>query len=328
MQTRHVAATAVPGAAQFDCATDSAAKRTQTRRDADIRFLPRAAMAGSTEPPHRPLRTRSNRPPGRPRKYPLRPFSFCAFIPPMSDAPTTAAPLSPPRPPRDRPDDHAAAAPPTLSTHLLTLVGKLFDYGRGVILVLRQPPQVTRDHVAQVARRFGTPNLRLIVARVMRGLELALALKQRLMDSASRLDTPRKPRLPPLPRLPSLPAERARVQSPVRHGTPQDDMRLLNRMPTAEEIAARVLRRPIGKVLADICIDLGITPDHPLWRDLRLAVDAMGGQFRRVMRIALRRLKDARREIARAAKQHIAAASPAEAGPELAHTVATATGPP
>ena len=39
------------------------------------------------------------------------------------------------------------------------------------------------------------------------------------------------------------------------------------RLPTPAEITAdQVRRRPIGAVLADICRDLGITTDHPLWR--------------------------------------------------------------
>jgi hypothetical protein len=32
-------------------------------------------------------------------------------------------------------------------------------------------------------------------------------------------------------------------------------------VPTAKEIAARMLRRSIGTVIADICLDFGITPD-------------------------------------------------------------------
>jgi hypothetical protein len=39
-------------------------------------------------------------------------------------------------------------------------------------------------------------------------------------------------------------------------------------MPTAEQIAAEVRRRPIGAVIADICRDLRILPSHPLWRDI------------------------------------------------------------
>ncbi len=36
-------------------------------------------------------------------------------------------------------------------------------------------------------------------------------------------------------------------------------------------------RRPIGAVIADICRDFGIMPNHPLWRELRVVVIRYGG---------------------------------------------------
>jgi len=50
-------------------------------------------------------------------------------------------------------------------------------------------------------------------------------------------------------------------------------------MPTAEQIAAAVRRRPIGAVIADICRDLGIIPQHPLWRALQMAIINYRGNF-------------------------------------------------
>ena len=50
-------------------------------------------------------------------------------------------------------------------------------------------------------------------------------------------------------------------------------------LPTPEQIAAEVRRRPIGAVIADICRDLGIMPNHPLWRELRDVIIRYGGNL-------------------------------------------------
>ena len=50
-------------------------------------------------------------------------------------------------------------------------------------------------------------------------------------------------------------------------------------MPTPEQIAAKIRRRPIGEVIADICRDLGIVPAHPLWAELARAIMREGGRY-------------------------------------------------
>jgi hypothetical protein len=58
----------------------------------------------------------------------------------------------------------------------------------------------------------------------------------------------------------------------------------LARLPTPEQIMAEVRRRPIGAVIADICHDLGVMPNHPRWRDMERAMIEHGGShFRLVM---------------------------------------------
>jgi len=61
-------------------------------------------------------------------------------------------------------------------------------------------------------------------------------------------------------------------------------------LPTAEQIAAAVRGRPIGAVIADICRDLGISPQHPLWRALQLAIIRYSGNFARFVSDMLDRL--------------------------------------
>jgi hypothetical protein len=50
-----------------------------------------------------------------------------------------------------------------------------------------------------------------------------------------------------------------------------------------------VRRRPIGAVIADICRDLGILPNHPLWRDLQKAIMHHGGSYVRLLKDILTR---------------------------------------
>src|SRR5271169_5005397 len=50
-------------------------------------------------------------------------------------------------------------------------------------------------------------------------------------------------------------------------------------LPSPEQIAADIRHRPVGAVIADICHDLGIMPDHPMWRELQRAVILHGGRL-------------------------------------------------
>ena len=157
---------------------------------------------------------------------------------------------------------------PTRSDRLLLLVRKLIDYGKQLGAALTQH---TAD-LAAVTRDFGTKDIALILRRIACGLQRANALEARIIENGARLDAApertaraaaRPPRTPAAPRPPAPPAE-------------PSDPRLV-RLPSAEEIAAEVRRRPIGAVIADICRDLGILPSHPLWREIRLAVMGHGG---------------------------------------------------
>ena len=58
-----------------------------------------------------------------------------------------------------------------------------------------------------------------------------------------------------------------------------------------------IRRRPIGKVLVDICADLGIGIDHPLWQELRWIIIDHHGTPEPVMQRTFQRLNDAHREI-------------------------------
>jgi hypothetical protein len=170
----------------------------------------------------------------------------------------------------------APAPKPSRVGGLLGVVRKLIDYGTFLAATLRQ--RGLGNHPDVQGRSFGTTNVTLILARIARGLLRAAALADRLHRSATRLDAP------PPPRAPRARAASAATEprAPRRRANPRhtdDDDALLAHLPTPEQIAAEIRRRPIGEVIADICWDLGIVPAHPLWRELQDAIIREGGRY-------------------------------------------------
>ncbi len=158
---------------------------------------------------------------------------------------------------------------PSRTSGLLGLVRQLIDYGRQLAATLRSNPH-----------RFGTSDIALILARITSGLLRAEALETRVIRGGARLDAaPASPR-----------AASHRQSAPARAATDRPAATAVHgpdpgiRLPTPEEIAAEVRRRPIGAVIADICRDLGITPSHPLWRELRVAIVRYGGSLAPLVR--------------------------------------------
>ena len=177
----------------------------------------------------------------------------------------------------------AAPAKPSRSAALLQIVRTLIDIGRQRLAAIRaQPgPKETRA----IACAFGTFNVALIVARILRGLRIAAALEDRAIAVAPRLDTPPRPRATSAPSAPRPPRKPNRPDA-------EDDAR----MPTDQEIAEMIRRRPIGAVLVDICADLGIGIDHPLWQELRWIIMDHNGTPEPVMMRTFQRLNAARLE--------------------------------
>ncbi|HXA25563.1 MAG TPA: hypothetical protein VNW90_25070 [Acetobacteraceae bacterium] len=172
----------------------------------------------------------------------------------------------------------AATAPtpttePSRAGRLLDLVRKLIDYGKELAATLRQH-SATID-LAAATRPFGTRDIALILARITCGLHRANALEARLVRNAARLDAAPRPRAKP-----SVARPAAATRPPA---APPTDARLAH-LPTPEQIAAEVRRRPIGAVIADICRDLGIMPSHPLWREVQMAMIRHGGSLANLVR--------------------------------------------
>ena len=156
----------------------------------------------------------------------------------------------------------APTTEPSCSGRLLTLVRKLIGYGREIATTIR-PHTTAQPIFAKV--RFGTTDLTLIFARIARGLLLANALEARVLRSAAHLDAGPRPA-----------GARSAARAPAAPCVAKTDACLAH-LPTTEQIAAEVRRRPIGAVIADICRDLGILPSHPLWPDVARAMLEYGG---------------------------------------------------
>ena len=206
-------------------------------------------------------------------------------------APANTSDLSPqPDPRQDRAS--GAATPPSRTAHLLFLVRKLIDYGFEVAATLRQ--RSNSNNLRVLTRPFGTTDLKLIFARITHGLRLAGALEERLMRRPVREEKKpvRKDKEPARTGEPS-PRKPRGAQPAARRSHDDADARLAQ-MPTPEEIAAEIRRRPAGAVIADICRDLGVVFGHKLWRELTLAIIDHGGSIVRLSKDIFKRLRAGR----------------------------------
>jgi hypothetical protein len=165
---------------------------------------------------------------------------------------------------------------------ILHLVRKFIDYGKRLTTAVQQ--RAAAPGFAHFVRSFGTADVAVILARITAGLRRAAALEAMLCERAARGRD-----LAPSPiRLPAIRAPRAarRVAAPdaqpvPRSTDPAEDLRLA-RLPTEEELAAEVRRRPIGAVVVDICRDLGIAPgdlDRAFWDEISHAILMYGGSL-------------------------------------------------
>ena len=161
--------------------------------------------------------------------------------------------------------------------------------------------RVAAPEFATAAAVFGTDNLPTILHRMQRGMLRALALQQYLLARAARgcnlrFAWPPCVELQPHHRPPAKPAPPPR---PAPLHPCQPDPALLgpddpaaSRLPTPEEFAAEVRRRPVGRTIAYICMDLGIAPglcDGDFWNQVEKTLRRYGGSLRRLYQVRARR---------------------------------------
>ena len=187
----------------------------------------------------------------------------------MSADAQAPVPTTSPDPPRPGP------AVPAAIGCVLRLVRKLIDYGKEIAGSLQQ--RAGTPGFARFARPFGTADLAIILARITNGLRRAAELEARLCRRAARgQDLLAAPVRLPAPRGPRAARQVAAPDArPARRRAGHIENPRLARLPTEEEIAAAVRRRPVGAVIADICHDLGIVPGHldrAFWDEIKRAI--------------------------------------------------------
>jgi hypothetical protein len=211
------------------------------------------------------------------------------------------APAEPAASPLDPPQDHAATTLPHNITVILHAVRILLGYGRHLIDTIRD--RAAAPNFNAIAACFGTANIETILAQLNRGLLRAAALERVLLARAATgrdfdfVDRrTRTPEPQPTP-TDAEPEQSASVPPPAPKRAPRpsfhagcDDPEFF--MPTLQDLERQVRRRPIGRTILDICLDLGVVPGHctgPCWNMLHEIMHFLGGSIATLMRQKTRR---------------------------------------
>ena len=193
-----------------------------------------------------------------------------------------------------RPNHSSRSAPgrrghPRCLGRVLSLVRKLIDYGRQLAATVQQ--RAATPGFASSPDPSAPP----ISASSSPASPVACAGPRRWKPgSANAPQRGRDLTLPPI-RLPAIrvPGAARPVAPPdVQPANPAQDPRLA-RLPTEEQIAEEVRRRPIGAVIVDICCDLGIAPGHldrAFWDEINHAIMMYGGSLARFLNDLHKRL--------------------------------------
>lgn len=212
---------------------------------------------------------------GPARENRLTVFLTCVLVLFVSARPLTVDPPNN----RDPNQDQAPADSPARTTRLRRVLRKLIAHGKQLAEDLTRRPSATT--VFWTAVRFGTKDVALILARITRGLQLAAALHATLPK-----DRQPQRRARPARSAPDMRKPRTRPTPPQRN----DLNSVLATLPTPKEIAAQLRHRPVGDVLAEICIELGILTADDFWQELEIALVENGADRDRIVEDADERI--------------------------------------
>ena len=224
----------------------------------------------------------------------------------------TAAPAHNPDPHQDE----AAANSPARTTRLRRVLGKLITHGKELAQVLSRPQRPGAMAVLWISVRFGTKDIALMLARITRALRLAAALQAAL------------PKEPPPPARPARAAQadrKPRARPAPRPRNSEDSV--LATLPTSKEIAALLRDHPIGEVLTEICLGLGILTVEAFWQELEIVLLENGADRDRIAQDAKRRMDRCNEILPPALAEAFQLSPPSQPAPSLA-AAASGTGPP
>jgi hypothetical protein len=221
-----------------------------------------------------------------------------------------AAPPCPASPHDPQPDPPSRTVPARIAAMLHT-IRVMLGFGRH-LAETAQHRSANSDFNA-IAACFGTGRLSAILAHLQRGLLRATALERVLLARAARgrdisFVAPRQhatapPAAPadppagqPADQSSGLSAAEQSSETPVERKPPPSRPRGWNDpelfMPTLEELEAQVRRRPLGRTLVDICLDLAVVPGFctgPFWNELFDGIRLFGGSIPILMQEKSRR---------------------------------------
>jgi hypothetical protein len=185
----------------------------------------------------------------------------------MSAATHTAGLPSQPDPQQDRSGNPV----PANISQILHILRILLGYGRHLAATLEH--RAVARGFSVIAQCFGTAKVSVILAHLYRGIMRAVSLERMLLARAARgrdltiqaprTNAPRK--APPTPepgtepQAASEPPAQTATPPHVRPASPDAPLDLAH-LPTMAQLEAEIRRRPVGRVIADICQDLGIAP--------------------------------------------------------------------
>ncbi len=193
---------------------------------------------------------------------------------------------------------------------LLHVVRVLLSHGRRLVETV--PARTANVEFAALAAVCGTYTLATILARLQRGILRAMALERYLLARAAkgreigfvyykdpRERAPAKPAAEPQKGEPASDEAASEVQggraksgedeaAPKRPAFDPDDLRI----PTPEELDAEVRRRPLGRTILSICMDLAVIPSFctgPFWNQIFDTLNNYGGSFTTLFKIRAHR---------------------------------------
>jgi hypothetical protein len=232
-------------------------------------------------------------------------------------------PSATPRPadtPPDPPADRAGRTVPERIAAVLHTVRTLLGFGRH--LTETAPQRAAAPTFPTIAVCFGTGRLAAILAHLNRGMLRAMALERVLLERAARgrdieFVEPRSRAAAPPPAAPADPPADPPAEPPPEPADPSADPTLAQPaaapparkaaarptrppgwddpelfMPTLEDLVAQVRRRPIGRTIAEICLDCGVVPGicaGPFWNEVFDVIRLFGGSVATVVQERMRR---------------------------------------